>query len=111
MKFTTLATTLLSITLGADLASAACCDLKVCDKPNLKGNCKTACYLYGDVPVGINGDGLKGPIASAKSDTDCQCNAGVNKRSCWPVTSDRKGTNFKNYCGATGPNMIYCQPK
>ncbi|EKJ70972.1 hypothetical protein FPSE_08831 [Fusarium pseudograminearum CS3096] len=71
MKFTTLATTILSIALGADIASAACCDLKVCDGFNLKGRCKTACYPYTNTPVAINGDGLKGPIASGKTDTDC----------------------------------------
>ncbi|KAL4727602.1 hypothetical protein ACLX1H_004285 [Fusarium chlamydosporum] len=79
MKFTTLAATLLSLALGANVASAACCDVKVCDKSNLKGHCKTACYPYSEYPIGINGDGLKGPISSAKTDTDCFCTAGVNK--------------------------------
>jgi hypothetical protein len=78
MKFTTLATALFTLGLGADMAAAAaCCDLKVCNDFNLKGRCKTACYPYGKV-VAINGEGLNKPIASAKTDTDCSCALGGN---------------------------------
>ncbi|WZH42493.1 hypothetical protein QYS62_003489 [Fusarium acuminatum] len=95
MKFTTLATTLFTLGLGADMAAAAaCCDLKVCNDFNLKGRCKTACYPYGKV-VAINGEGLNKPIASAKTDTDCFCSMGGNPRGGSTfVDSRRKGSNL-----------------
>ncbi|PTD08748.1 hypothetical protein FCULG_00010737 [Fusarium culmorum] len=81
MKFTTLATTILSITLGADLASAA---------------------------FAINGDGLKGPIASGKTDTDCKCTLGKDHGSCMLVKSNKKGTNAPNHC-LTSIAFAQCQ--
>ncbi|KAG8670103.1 hypothetical protein FPOAC2_09442 [Fusarium poae] len=108
MKFTTLITTLLSITTGAQLASAACCDLKVCDGFNLKGRCKTSCYQYTNTPIAINGDGLKGPIASGKTDTDCRCTLGKDNQSCMLVNSNKRGTNAPNHC-LTGIAFAQCQ--
>jgi hypothetical protein len=78
MKFTPIVTALFTLGLGADMAAAACsgCDMKVCSGKNLSGRCKTGCYPYGKV-VGINGEGLNAPVASAKTDTDCTCQLGI----------------------------------
>ncbi len=76
MKFA-LATAVLTLGLGANMAAAACCDMKVCDEFNLKGHCKTGCYPY-DKTVLINRSGLKSPVASAKTDKDCFCTIGTD---------------------------------
>lgn len=103
MKFTTLATALFTLGLGADMAAAAaCCDLKVCNDFNLKGRCKTACYPYGKV-VAINGEGLNKPIASAKTDTDCTCAMGGNPQyvSCCLITNLGRKANTSIRGGST----------
>ncbi|KAF4999039.1 hypothetical protein FGRMN_2729 [Fusarium graminum] len=116
MKFTTFATALFTLGFGADLAAAACCDMKVCTGFNLKGRCKTACYPYGSV-VQINGDGLRGTIASGKTDTDCFCTVGVenrgdkNRGSCTKIDSNRKGTNLQGTRCLGGVDSVQCMPK
>ncbi|QPC62447.1 hypothetical protein HYE67_004678 [Fusarium culmorum] len=79
-----------------------------CDGFNLKGRCKTACYPYTNTPVAINGDGLKGPIASGKTDTDCKCTLGKDHGSCMLVKSNKKGTNAPNHC-LTSIAFAQCQ--
>ncbi|KAH7468424.1 hypothetical protein FOMA001_g14968 [Fusarium oxysporum f. sp. matthiolae] len=104
MEFTTLAATLLTLGLGADIAAAACCDVKVCDDFNLKGNCKNDCYPYLKT-VNINKSGLRSSIASGKTDKDCFCTFGKDSQSCMLV--DDKSKNAPNHC-LTGINKLYC---
>jgi len=78
MKFTTLTAALLSLGLAADTASAACCNLKVCDGFGNKGNCMGGCYPYGKT-VNIDRSGLKSSIGSAKTASDCKCTFGKNR--------------------------------
>ncbi|KAG7411225.1 hypothetical protein LZL87_007154 [Fusarium oxysporum] len=110
MKLTTLATTIFALGFGADLATAAkkpCCDMKVCDQFDLKGNCKTECYSY-KTQSKINASGLKSSILSAKTDTDCYCTIGKDVQSCMMVDSWAKGTNAPQNC-QTGIKNTYCQ--
>ncbi|KAI1025282.1 hypothetical protein LB504_010009 [Fusarium proliferatum] len=105
MKLTAVATTLLTLGLGADMAAAACCDMKVCDGFNLKGNCKNGCYPYGKKAL-INRSGLKSAVASAKTDKDCYCALGLaSGGSCEVFTS--KPMNVPNFC-LTGIKYAYC---
>ncbi|KAF4999040.1 hypothetical protein FGRMN_2730 [Fusarium graminum] len=106
MKFTTLATAIFTLSLGADLATAACCEAKVCDGFNLKGKCKTACYPYNKT-VKVNRSGLKSSVGSAKTSKGCSCTLGKNSASCMLVKSN-KGVNAPSHC-LTGINNIYCQ--
>ncbi|RGP55779.1 hypothetical protein FSPOR_11987, partial [Fusarium sporotrichioides] len=80
MKFATLAATLLTLGFGADIASAACCNVTVCDGFNQKGKCKTQCYPYSKT-VNINKSGLRSAIASGKTAKECGCTFGKDSRS------------------------------
>ncbi|KAF5607763.1 elicitor [Fusarium pseudoanthophilum] len=113
MKFSALATVLVSLGLGPDLAVAKCdsgCYLKVCDWRNLKGNCHTKCYQGKDIGrvVKVDKSGLKGPIVSAKSSNGCGCTFGYSTGSaCQYVGSDSKGTNFATQC-LKGVDEVQC---
>ncbi|CAG1984618.1 unnamed protein product [Fusarium graminearum] len=107
MKITTFAATLLSLGIAADTAAAACCNVKVCDGFNRKGNCMGGCYPYGKT-VKINRSGLKSSIGSGQTAGDCFCTFGKNSQSCMLVNS--KGQNAPNNC-LTGINNLYCQRK
>lgn len=78
MKITTFAATLLSLSIAADTAAAACCNVKVCDGFNRKGNCMGGCYPYGKT-VKINRSGLKSSIGSGQTASDCFCTFGKNR--------------------------------
>ncbi|KAF5666755.1 hypothetical protein FHETE_6089 [Fusarium heterosporum] len=107
MKFTTLATAIFTLGFGADLAAAACCEAKVCDGFDLKGNCKNACYPYLKMAK-VNMSGLKSGVGSAKTNKGCFCTFGKGSTSCMLADSNKKGANAPNNC-LSGINNVYCQ--
>ena len=78
MKFTSFTATLIALSVTADTAAAACCNVKACDGFDLKGNCKNGCYPYRKT-VKINRSGLRSSIASGKTGKECKCTFGKDK--------------------------------
>ncbi|CCT71502.1 uncharacterized protein FFB20_12552 [Fusarium fujikuroi] len=108
MKFTALATAIFALGFGAEMATAAeCCQMKVCDKMNLGGNCKHGCYPIRKMAK-LNLSGLTSSVSSAKTENRCFCTIGKEVESCMKVTSYAKGTNVPNHC-LTGAKYAYCQ--
>ncbi|KAF5986209.1 elicitor [Fusarium coicis] len=100
MKFTALATAIFALGFGAEMATAAeCCQMKVCDKMNLGGNCKHGCYPIRKTAK-LNLSGLKSSVSSAKTENRCFCTIGKEVYA--------KGTNVPNHC-LSGAKYAYCQ--